>query len=204
MAHASGTGRLGEKRLNGEPPNDYPTLAAGTTLASGGTGKSRRAQPPMPAAGLTSTPAAPYKPPGLRLSSASLEALQLRHDRARRRSLEAHLSTIAARPQEAPRLSRADGDDRRPQGARTAQSQGTQASVGLSRHATTGDGDRTSQDTRGVPACQGRRPVRGALACAPGAQARRRGRGAQSRPLRLHRDQGPWRGGSCATGRGGA
>ena len=46
-------------------------------------------------------------------------------------SREAHLSTIAARPQAAPRLPRAHGDRGRPQGAGTAQGQGTQASVGL-------------------------------------------------------------------------
>ena len=44
---------------------------------------------------------------------------------------EAHLSTIAARPQAAPRLPRAHVDGRRTQGAGTAQGQGTQASVGL-------------------------------------------------------------------------
>src|SRR5215475_12399847 len=44
---------------------------------------------------------------------------------------ETHLSTIAARPQAAPRLSRPHGDQRRPQGARTAQGQGAQAPVGL-------------------------------------------------------------------------
>ena len=44
---------------------------------------------------------------------------------------ETHLSTIAARPQAAPRLPRAHGDHGRPQGAGTAQGQGTQASVGL-------------------------------------------------------------------------
>ena len=52
---------------------------------------------------------------------------------ARRRPLEAHLPTIEARPQAAPRLSRAHGDGRRPEGARTAPSQGAQASVGLGR-----------------------------------------------------------------------
>jgi ribonuclease P protein component len=44
---------------------------------------------------------------------------------------ETDLSTIAARPQAAPRLSRPHGDHGRPQGAGTAQSQGAQASVGL-------------------------------------------------------------------------
>mgnify|MGYP003905656179 CR=1 FL=1 len=43
---------------------------------------------------------------------------------------ETHLSTIAARPQAAPRLSRPHGDQRRPQGAGTAQGQGTQAPDG--------------------------------------------------------------------------
>ena len=52
---------------------------------------------------------------------------------ARRRPLEAHLPTIEARPQAAPRLSRAHGDGRRPEGARTAPSQGAQASIGLGR-----------------------------------------------------------------------
>lgn len=82
---------------------------------------------------LTWDPFAPYKRRNCGFMCLSLRALP-RHDRARRRSLETHLSTIAARPQEAPRFSRPYGDDRRAQGARTAQGQGAQASVGLSRH----------------------------------------------------------------------
>ena len=45
---------------------------------------------------------------------------------------EAHLSAVEISPQAAARLSRAHGDQGRPQSARAAQSQGTQASVGLS------------------------------------------------------------------------
>ncbi len=47
------------------------------------------------------------------------------------RRREAHLSTIEDRPQAAARLSRAHGDQKWPEGAGAAQSQGAQAPVGL-------------------------------------------------------------------------
>src|SRR5262245_13344259 len=78
------------------------------------------------APGLTSAAASPYKPGGRGLEPVA-------PFRARIRSFlrETDLPTIAARPQTAPRLSRAYGDEGRTEGACAAPSQGAQAPVGL-------------------------------------------------------------------------
>ena len=74
---------------------------------------------------------ATYKPPKPSLCSLSAQACASARRSARRDSLEAHLSAIAARPQTAPRFPCPHGDFGWPEGPGAPPRQRAQASVGL-------------------------------------------------------------------------
>lgn len=92
-----------------------------------------------------------YKPRPADGPASRLRAGSVRHARSPRlrrcqseRCREAHLSTVQARPQAPARLSRADGDGRRPQGAGQPPRERPQAPVGLAATEPAGDGIRSA------------------------------------------------------------